>query len=100
MAVHRGNLGIHLDGRGQNLPAQENITFLGRQRFEVELDRLLDVHDRLFKRIALRLTPLQLRAPSVETALVFFDYDTRLAGHGSSVSSADAGCAFLSRNSF
>src|SRR5205823_11738564 len=81
LAVHRGSLGIHLDGRGQNLPAQEDITFLGRQRFEVELDRLSDVHEGLFKRTALRLTSLQLRAPGVETALVLFDYDARLAHH-------------------
>jgi hypothetical protein len=30
-AVHRGSLGIHLDGGGQDLSTEEKISFVGRQ---------------------------------------------------------------------
>jgi len=55
-----GSLGIHFNGGGQNLPAEENIAFVAGQRFEVEFYRLSDVRHSLFQRIPLRLASLQV----------------------------------------
>src|SRR4051794_2103649 len=81
VAVQRGSLGIHLDGRRQDLLAEKKITLLGRERLEAELNCFFNVGQRLFERVALRLAPFQLGAPSVKAVLVFFDYDARFAGH-------------------
>jgi len=56
------------------------------QRFEVELNGLFDIRYSFFQGIPLRLAPLQFGAPSIETVLVLFDDDGRLAGHAFSVS--------------
>lgn len=56
-AVHRGSLGIYVDGGGQDITAEENIAFVVRQSFEIQLNCFFDISDRLFKRVALRLAP-------------------------------------------
>src|SRR5438270_12645195 len=86
VAVHRGGLGIYLDGRGQNRFAQEKFTFIGWERFEVQFDGFFNIRDCLFKSIALRLTAFQFGAPSIKAVFVLFDNDARIAGHVSSVS--------------
>ena len=80
VAVQRSSLGIHFDGRRQNLLAEQIIAFVARQRLEVELDCLSDIGHCLLDRFPLRLASLQFGAPSVETVLVFLDYDARLCG--------------------
>ena len=72
IAVHRGSSGIHLDGGGQNLTADQDIPLIGRPGFEVELDGLglLDVCHGLFDGVALRLTSLQFGALGVISVLV------------------------------
>lgn len=80
-AVHRGSLGIHLDGRGRNLAAQEDIPLIERQSLEVMLNRLADIGYSFFKSAALRLTTLQLRTPSIEAVFVFLNNDACLSSH-------------------
>lgn len=41
---HRGSLGIHFNGGRQNFPSEENITFVSRQGFEIELRRKNRAH--------------------------------------------------------
>src|ERR1700704_291592 len=81
VAVHRGNLGIHFDRGSQDFTAEKNVSLIDGQCFEIELDHLFDVDDSLFKRRPLRLAAFQLRKPGVETARVFFNDDSCLAGH-------------------
>src|SRR4051812_24704971 len=99
-AVHRGSLGIHLNGGREDLAAEEKMPFVSGQGFEVQFDGFFDVRDRFFKRVALRVTPLQFRAPGVERMLVLLDQDTRLPGHRFSVSPRSMTCAFIGRNRY
>lgn len=51
------------------------------QSFQEEFDCLTDIGKSLLDRLSLRLASLQLRAPSVTSVLVLFDYNTDLARH-------------------
>src|SRR5579871_155954 len=52
-AVKRGSLGIHFEGCRQNLPAEQVIAFVARQRLEVELDRFRNMGHSLLEGVTL-----------------------------------------------
>src|SRR5690242_15054061 len=61
------------------------IAFLGRKGLEIEFDCLSNVRDGFFKRIPLRLTPFEFRAPRVEAMLVLLDDHARFTDHAQSL---------------
>ena len=69
----------------RKVESKQRVAFIARQRFEVDLNGLLDIGHRIFERGALGLTPLQFRTPRVETVFVFFDDNSCLASHGTSL---------------
>ena len=56
-------------------------TLIVRERFQEEFDRFPDVGEDLLDGPALRLAPLEFRAPSVTAVLILLNYDTDFARH-------------------
>lgn len=50
-------LGIHLNGGGEDLTAEQVIPFVGRQPLQIEPDALPTVRNHPFERVSLRLAP-------------------------------------------
>ena len=63
---------MDFDGGGENLLAERGGALVFRKGFQEEFDCLADIGKSLLDRVALRLAPLQFRAPSVTSVLVLF----------------------------
>lgn len=61
MAVYRGSLGIHFNGGGEDLAAEEHDTFHYRQGLEIERYCFFDIGDCVFQTGALGLATPQAR---------------------------------------
>lgn len=84
-AVYHCSLGIHFDGARQDLAAEKHVSLVSGQRFKIKLGGFLDIGHSFFEGVALRLAPLEFRAPGVKAMLVFLDKDRCFASHAISV---------------
>lgn len=77
---------MNFDSGGEHdLMGRRQALFIGK-RFEEEFCGLSNIRQRLFDGCALRLAPLQLRAPCVAAMLVLFNHHADLAHHPVSLS--------------
>ena len=80
---------MNFDGSRQNCLAESSRAFVVGQGFEVEFDSFPNIGQGLFDSLALGLTSLQFRTPSVASVLALFDHHTDLACHSSFSLSSD-----------
>ena len=80
-AVNRGALGMNFNSCSEDYLSQCSGTLIVRERFQEEFDRFPDVGEDLLNGPALRLAPLEFRAPSVTAVLILLNYDTDFARH-------------------
>ena len=80
-AVGHGSSGVYFDGGDKDLAAERRRALVIGQGLQEKIDCLTDIGKSLLDGPSLRLASLQVRAPSVTSVLVVFDYDTCLSRH-------------------